>query len=356
MKIDSIQQLQVVNSFGDLPAQFYTRLATQPLTRPHLLHVNTDVADLLGLSAQALTRPEFLDVCAGTVPLAGGQTLSAVYSGHQFGVWAGQLGDGRAHLLGEVVGPAGQWELQLKGSGRTPYSRMGDGRAVLRSSVREYLAAEAMAGLGIPTTRALALVVSEDPVYRETVETAAVLCRVSPSFVRFGSFEHWWKNPENCRALLDYVVAKFYPECLIAGPGETNTPTDIALRFVRAVVVKTKPYRRLANRRFLPWCDEHGQYVDSGLDAGLWSLWLYRRSPSRSSAETVAALIAQEVRRIRPRLSGSRSKTLGILCSRNSKKLASSMTPYLMTSASPARYSRSGRVMRAAGSINTMRG
>ncbi|MEO6959431.1 MAG: protein adenylyltransferase SelO family protein, partial [Burkholderiaceae bacterium] len=110
---------------------------------------------------------------------------------------------------------------------------------VLRSSVREYLAAEAMAGLGIPTTRALALVVSDDPVYRETVETAAVLCRVSPSFVRFGSFEHWWKNPEHCRALLDYVVAKFYPECLIAGPGEANTLTNIVLRFVRAVVVKT---------------------------------------------------------------------------------------------------------------------
>jgi uncharacterized protein YdiU (UPF0061 family) len=239
MKINSIQQLAVVNSFAGLPAQFYTRLATQPLTRPRLLHVNTDVADLLGLSAQALTQPEFLDVCAGTAPLAGGQTLSAVYSGHQFGVWAGQLGDGRAHLLGEVAGPNGHLELQLKGSGRTPYSRMGDGRAVLRSSVREYLAAEAMAGLGIPTTRALALVVSDDPVYRETVETAAVLCRVSPTFVRFGSFEHWWKNPENCRALLDYVVSRFYPECLIAGPGETNTLSDIVLRFVRAVVIKT---------------------------------------------------------------------------------------------------------------------
>src|SRR3546814_13297139 len=121
------------------------------------------------------------DVCSSDLPLPGGKTLAAVYSGHQFGIWAGQLGDGRAHLLGEVVSPSGHWELQLKGSGRTPYSRMGDGRAVLRSSVREYLASEAMAGLGIPTTRALALVVSNDPVYRETVETAAIVARVPPT-------------------------------------------------------------------------------------------------------------------------------------------------------------------------------
>ena len=239
MKFDSINQLKIVNSFADLPTAFYTRLATQPLTRPRLLHANAGVAELLGLSPAALAEQAFLDVCAGTLPLAGGKTLSAVYSGHQFGVWAGQLGDGRAHLLGEVVGPAGSWELQLKGSGRTPYSRMGDGRAVLRSSVREYLAGEAMAGLDIPTTRALALVVSDDPVYRETVETAAIVTRVSPSFVRFGSFEHWHSAPENLRALLDYVVARFYPECREGRVGEPNSPNDVALRFLRAVVVKT---------------------------------------------------------------------------------------------------------------------
>src|SRR5690606_40423715 len=122
-----------------------------------------------GLSPRALQSDEFLQVFSGRQPLPGGQTLAAVYSGHQFGVWAGQLGDGRAHLLGEVQGPQGNWELQLKGSGMTPYSRMGDGRAVIRSSVREYLASEAMAGLGIPTTRALAIVVGDDPVRRETI-------------------------------------------------------------------------------------------------------------------------------------------------------------------------------------------
>lgn len=239
MTLNAMNPLRIVNSFADLPSSFYTKLAPSPLTNPRLLHVNADVAGLLGLSKQALEQPGFLDICAGTSPLPGGQALAAVYSGHQFGVWAGQLGDGRAHLLGEIVSSTGSWELQLKGSGRTPYSRMGDGRAVLRSSVREYLAGEAMAGLGIPTTRALALVVSDDPVYRETVEKAAVITRVAPSFVRFGSFEHWWTSPENLRQLLDYVITKFYPECRIAAPAETNTPDDAALRFIRAVTIKT---------------------------------------------------------------------------------------------------------------------
>jgi uncharacterized protein YdiU (UPF0061 family) len=204
-----------------------------------LLHANVEVASLLGLSERALGTQDFLDVCAGNRPLNGGCTLSAVYSGHQFGVWAGQLGDGRAHLLGEVVAPSGSWELQLKGSGHTPYSRMGDGRAVVRSSVREYLASEAMAGLGIPTTRALALVVSDDPVYRETVETAAILTRVAPSFVRFGSFEHWWNDPVNMQVLLDYVIDRFYPQCRTDDAGNALAPADAALRFLEIVTVRT---------------------------------------------------------------------------------------------------------------------
>lgn len=239
MKNDAMSHLKVVNSFAGLPAAFYTRLPTQPLLNPRLLHANPEVAKLLGLSAEALSEPGFLDVCAGTSPLPGGDTLAAVYSGHQFGVWAGQLGDGRAHLLGEVVGPTGHWEIQLKGSGRTPYSRMGDGRAVVRSSVREYLASEAMVGLGIPTTRALAIVVADDPVYRETVEKAAVIARVSPTFIRFGSFEHWANHPENLRILLDYVVDRFYPECRIAPEGGPDTLANVALRFLKVVTIKS---------------------------------------------------------------------------------------------------------------------
>lgn len=238
--IDSLDQLQVQNSYAALPAGFYTKLAPQPVSEPRLLHVNTDVAQMLGMSPALLQSDEFLEVCSGQRPLPGGETIAAVYSGHQFGIWAGQLGDGRAHLLGEVVNPSGAWELQLKGSGRTPYSRMGDGRAVLRSSLREYLASEAMAGLGIPTTRALALVVSRDPVYRETVETAAIVTRVSPSFVRFGSFEHWSSEPAMLRTLTDYVIDRFYPECRHADSDDgTSGPDADILRFLRTVVIRT---------------------------------------------------------------------------------------------------------------------
>lgn len=235
----SVADLEVANSFAELPRDFHTLLQPQPLTNPRLLHVNEEVAAMLGLAPEALQTTEFLDVVSGRQPLPGGQTLAAVYSGHQFGVWAGQLGDGRAHLLGEVVTPAGPQELQLKGSGRTPYSRMGDGRAVLRSSVREYLASEAMAGLGIPTTRALALVVSDDPVYRETVETAAIVTRVSPSFVRFGSFEHWAGKPEQLRILADYVIDRHYPELRDSAEGEPAGTQQAVLRMLREVTRRT---------------------------------------------------------------------------------------------------------------------
>lgn len=238
MMINSIRDLNVVNSYASLPAAFYTKLQPQPLNDPQLLHVNHELAREMGLSEHLLQEPEFLRVCAGIDSLPNGQTLAAVYSGHQFGVWAGQLGDGRAHLLGEVVTPSGHWEWQLKGSGRTPYSRMGDGRAVLRSSVREYLASEAMQGLGIPTTRALALVVSDDPVYRETVETAAIVTRTAPSFVRFGTFEHFARMPAQQQALLDYVVDRFYSDCRERAD-EKNGYADLALCFLDQVVRRT---------------------------------------------------------------------------------------------------------------------
>ena len=241
MSAHSLSDLRAVNSFAGLPAAFHTRLAPQPLNHPRLLHANADAARLIGLDAAVLSTPEFLDVFSGARRLPGGDTLAAVYSGHQFGIWAGQLGDGRAHLLGEVEGPDGAWELQLKGSGMTPYSRMGDGRAVLRSSVREYLASEAMHGLGVPTTRALALVVSDDPVMRETVETAAIVTRMSPSFVRFGSFEHWSsrRQPDQLRILADYVIDRYYPECRETRGGEPQDENAAILNLLRAVTRRT---------------------------------------------------------------------------------------------------------------------
>ena len=241
MTARTLNALTTVNSFAALPDAFYTRLAPQPLNHPRLLHANPDAAALIGLDPSAFATPEFLAVFSGQQPLPGGDTLAAVYSGHQFGIWAGQLGDGRAHLLGEVQGPAGSWELQLKGAGMTPYSRMGDGRAVLRSSVREYLAGEAMHGLGIPTTRALCLVASDDPVYRETVETAAIVTRMAPSFVRFGSFEHWSarRDLDRLATLADYVIDRYYPECRETRAGEPADPNASVTNLLREVTRRT---------------------------------------------------------------------------------------------------------------------
>lgn len=252
----SFSGLKTNNSFAALGLDFYTRLPTTPLKNPRLVHANSEVAKLLGLSPACFEEKEFLDVVSGSHPMPGGDTLAAVYSGHQFGVWAGQLGDGRAHLLGEIVGPSGNWEIQLKGAGMTPYSRMGDGRAVLRSSVREYMASHAMQGLGIATTRALSLVSADDPVMRETVETAAIVARVAPSFVRFGSFEHWAsrKRPDLVRKLADYVIERFYPECLNSVAGTPETPETRYVRFLEAVVKRTAVL--IANWQVVGFC--HG--------------------------------------------------------------------------------------------------
>jgi len=202
------------NSFAQLPPSFYTRLMPTPLPSPYFVASSAPAAALVGLDAQALANEDMVAVFTGNRVPARSQPLSAVYSGHQFGVWAGQLGDGRAILLGDLATPDGPMELQLKGAGLTPYSRMGDGRAVLRSSIREFLCSEAMAALGIPTTRALILTGSNRPVVRETVETAAVVTRMAPSFVRFGSFEHWYyrDKQDELRILADYVIQNFYPD------------------------------------------------------------------------------------------------------------------------------------------------
>ncbi|MES2298321.1 MAG: YdiU family protein [Pseudomonadota bacterium] len=205
--------LALSNSFTGLPPAFFTRLMPTPLPDPYLVAASGKVAALLGIDVAALALPDGIAAFTGNKLLRGADPLAAVYSGHQFGVWAGQLGDGRAILLGELDTPAGPLELQLKGAGPTPYSRMGDGRAVLRSSIREFLCSEAMAALGIPSSRALIVTGSDQGVMRETMETAAVATRVAPSFVRFGSFEHWFyrDKPEELRILADYVIARFYP-------------------------------------------------------------------------------------------------------------------------------------------------
>lgn len=220
-----LHDLPLANSFASLPPAFYTRLQSTPLPSPYFVCGSDEAARLIGLDPASFDDPQFVEIFSGNAQMPGSLPLSAVYSGHQFGVWAGQLGDGRAILLGEVptaapaeaVGapgdPSGVIELQLKGAGKTPYSRMGDGRAVLRSSIREFLCSEAMAGLGIPTTRALCVIGSGMRVMRELPESTAVVTRMAPSFVRFGSFEHWFYNDRKTElaTLADFVIARHYP-------------------------------------------------------------------------------------------------------------------------------------------------
>ena len=229
----TIEALRFDNSYARLPQAFYTRLAPTALPEPYAVVFNPAAAKLIGLEASQAGRAEFTEIFAGNRLLTGMEPLAAVYAGHQFGVFVPQLGDGRAILLGEAVGSQGRWDLQLKGSGRTPYSRSGDGRAVLRSCIREYLCSEAMHALGIPTTRALAIVGSDQPVVREDVETAAVLTRMAPCHVRFGSFEVFYhrRKYEEVRALADYVIAEHYPELRA-----TRQPY---VEFLRAVIART---------------------------------------------------------------------------------------------------------------------
>jgi uncharacterized protein YdiU (UPF0061 family) len=200
--------------FASLGEAFATPTEPTPMPAAHWVGCNEALRTDLGLPTDLWQQQEALELFTGNRLTVDQHSYASVYSGHQFGQWAGQLGDGRALNLGAIQTPLGLQELQLKGAGPTPYSRRGDGRAVLRSSIREFLASEAMQGLGISTTRALCVTGSPAHVRREEVETAAVVTRVAPSFVRFGHFEHFASNGHinELRALADHVVTAHLPE------------------------------------------------------------------------------------------------------------------------------------------------
>ncbi|HMD02534.1 MAG TPA: YdiU family protein [Candidatus Baltobacteraceae bacterium] len=233
----ALEELKAVRGYAEtLGAHFVEPTAPTPLPEPYLVAFNPDVAALLGLRPGQETRPEFVQLAAGNARFRSVEPFAALYAGHQFGTYVPALGDGRAITLGEFENPSGErYEWQLKGAGVTAFSRFGDGRAVLRSTIREYLAAEALAALGIPTTRSLAIAGSAEPVFRELPETAAVLSRVAPSHVRFGSFEafHYRRDYGAVRQLADYTIARFYPH--LAGGDERERYA----RFLREVVVRT---------------------------------------------------------------------------------------------------------------------
>ncbi|HHS9706693.1 TPA: protein adenylyltransferase SelO [Raoultella planticola] len=198
----------------ELP-DFYTALAPTPLKNARLIWHNAPLAQTLDIPEALFHPAQGAGVWGGETLLPGMSPLAQVYSGHQFGAWAGQLGDGRGILLAEQqLSDGRRLDWHLKGAGLTPYSRMGDGRAVLRSTIRESLASEAMHALGIPTTRALAMVTSDTPVQRETLESGAMLMRLAESHVRFGHFEHFYyrREPEKVQQLANYVIRHHWPE------------------------------------------------------------------------------------------------------------------------------------------------
>lgn len=229
-----LEQLPTQNSFSELSPELFSYVQPQGLEAPFLVSANSAAAELIGLDPGELTSDKFLQVFSGNHVPPIFKPLAMVYSGHQFGSYNPQLGDGRGLLLGEVEHPDnGKWDLHLKGAGQTPYSRFGDGRAVLRSSIREYLCSEAMHGLGIPTTRALCVIGSKTPVYRETPEYGATVLRLARSHIRFGHFEyfHYNKRPDIVKQLADYVIDQQFPEIA--------TDTDRYGQFLSAIVKRT---------------------------------------------------------------------------------------------------------------------
>lgn len=226
----------------------YSRVRPTPVKAPRLVAWSREVAEVLGISEDEIRSPRFAEVFGGNLVLPGMEPYAANYGGHQFGHWAGQLGDGRAISLGETINAAGQrWELQLKGAGGTPYSRSADGRAVLRSSIREFLCSEAMYHLGVPTTRALSLVATGERVLRDMFydgnarwEPGAVVCRVAPSFVRFGNFELPASRNDIAllNRLIDFTIRRDFPE-LPCGDDAEPVAADVRAEWFGQVCERT---------------------------------------------------------------------------------------------------------------------
>ena len=226
------------NNYVRLPERFYARVAPVPVRAPRLIKLNVELAEFLGMDAAALATPEGAALLAGNLVGQGSEPLAMAYAGHQFGNFVPQLGDGRANLLGEVVARDGKaYDVQLKGSGPTPFSRRGDGRAALGPVLREYLLSEAMAALGVPTTRALAAVATGEVVLREEALPGAVLTRIAASHVRVGTFQYFAArgDSEGLKLLAEYVSARHYPELSQAEKPVTALLAGVVGRHARLV-------------------------------------------------------------------------------------------------------------------------
>ena len=213
----ALDELTFDNRFARLGDGFSTHVLPEPIDAPRVVVASPSAMALLDLDPAVADDPVFAQLFGGHTLWADAEPRAMVYSGHQFGSYNPRLGDGRGLLLGEVYNDAGEhWDVHLKGAGMTPYSRMGDGRAVLRSSIREFLASEALHALGIPSSRALCVIGSDTPVWREKQERAAMVPRLAPSHIRFGHFEYFYytQQPEQQKQLGEHVLALHFPECL----------------------------------------------------------------------------------------------------------------------------------------------
>ena len=263
------------NSYARLPEHFFSRLQPTPVSHPGPIRVNTTLAKFLNIDADWLASAEGTNVLAGNVVPGGAEPIATVYAGHQFGNYNPQLGDGRAILLGEVLANDGKrYDIQLKGSGPTPYSRGGDGRAPLGPVLREYIVSEAMHTLGVPTTRALAAVTTGEQVVRQQYEPGGIIARIASSHIRIGTFQFFaaQKNTEALTLLVDHVLERHYPEQLDA----VNPPLALLQSVIAAQARLITP---LAAAGFYSRCDEYGQHAALRRNCRLWPVRLHGRLP-----------------------------------------------------------------------------
>ena len=254
-------RIQFDNSYARLPERFAVRLSPTPVTAPRLVRMNEPLARKLGIDPSELATQQGVEILAGNRLAEGSEPLAMAYAGHQFGGFVPQLGDGRAILLGEVIDRDGtRRDIQLKGSGPTPFSRQGDGRAALGPVLREYIVSEAMAALGIPTTRSLTVVTTGEAVYRETPLPGAVLTRVATSHIRVGTFQYFAArgDTDGVRTLADYVIARHYPEV-------TNADQPYAT-LLDAVID-----RQAVNPKYIPRNHRVEQALDAAVQRADWA-------------------------------------------------------------------------------------
>ena len=269
------------NSYARLPERFGVAQAPSTVAAPRLVMVNRGLASELGLDPAWLASAAGVEVLAGSAVPEGAAPMALAYAGHQFGNFVPQLGDGRAVLLGEVIGRDGvRRDIQLKGSGPTPFSRRGDGRAALGPVLREYLVSEAMAALGVPTTRALAAVTTGERVVRETMLPGAVLTRVAASHIRVGTFQYFAArgDVDGLRLLAVHAIERHYPQAASAALPARALLDGVVAR--QAALVAQMDVARVH-----PWGDEHRQYFDLGRDDRLWAVRLHGRVRSGGSVQ-----------------------------------------------------------------------